>query len=832
MNIKKLWHISVLLLFANVANAQKPGGNLFNGDTLHEIRITFAEQDFWEILKNNYGGQETWSVKKKAAYLNAEIVGGSSEDDIPYLKGNITIDGFLLNNIGVRLKGYSSYFSVAGYKKSLKIDFNAFEDLDFYGLKKINLNNGVGDPSLQRDAIAYNLLAKAGIAVPRTAYAKVYINDKYWGLYLLVEQIDKTFLEHNFANGKGNLYKNMGWSSLDYLGDNFSYYKDNIELKTNKDKADGSDFVHFVKNINTNTNFKDSIQKVFYVNYYLKILAIDVILKNWDSYIQHGRNFYLYHEPVSDLFYWIPWDYNLSMNGSFMGGGKQEGVDTCPKLDFTFDTIGTTVNFYVDTSVSKYDYYYWDFADWQFENRRKAARLKTAFILGETDTIKNSYPQLEANEVHEFSKRGIFPVTLYGSNNNGCYKSITKKVILIDTAGLCKSVMNRNTAYFPSPENDSVFKADTFCCNCSWDGNCESIYTNLLSNSQSDDSSYPIDYSTSQIMIRKLLEVSEFKKSYYDQFKFILDSLYIPDSIIAFINKNADLIREAVYADTNHLYTPEIFEMDLNAICNSNGNVTSLSRFSNKRKTGLLKEFNTLGHTPKPVEQTFKFSDVAINEVCASIQLNDGEDWIELYNNTENIVSLKNIFLSDNENTLEKWQFPDNTAIKPNGFIIVWADKETLKKNNLHANFKLSADGESLFVFSKNSGMVDSISFGLQAPYKTFSRIPDGTGEFVVRNATHNKSNSFVTKLDNLIDKESFTVFPNPASKWAFVKLPSNESFKLSITDLTGRQMLQTNLTGPISQIDLQGFNDGVYFLVIHNKSNNISNKIKLLIKN
>ena len=44
-------------------------------------------------------------------------------------------------------------------------------------------------------------------------------------------------------------------------------------------------------------------------------------MNNWDSYIEHGRNFYLYHEPVSDLFFWIPWDYNLAIGGDFFGGG-------------------------------------------------------------------------------------------------------------------------------------------------------------------------------------------------------------------------------------------------------------------------------------------------------------------------------------------------------------------------------------------------------------------------------------------------------------------------------------------------------------------------------
>jgi hypothetical protein len=66
---------------------------------------------------------------------------------------------------------------------------------------------------------------------------------------------------------------------------------------------------------NTPANqFKDSLDAIFETSDYLAILACDILMHNWDSYYDHGRNFYLYLDPYKNKFNWIPWDYNLSFS--------------------------------------------------------------------------------------------------------------------------------------------------------------------------------------------------------------------------------------------------------------------------------------------------------------------------------------------------------------------------------------------------------------------------------------------------------------------------------------------------------------------------------------
>ncbi|MDB4163485.1 CotH kinase family protein, partial [Saprospiraceae bacterium] len=246
-----------------------------------------------------------------------------------------SIDGEVTDSVGIRQKGFASHFGSQGDKKSMKIDFNHFVDGKKYdGLKKINLNNGFGDPAIQRDKLCYNIMNKAGVDAPRTSYARIYLNDQYWGLYLLVEQVDRTFLKDNFGNSNGNLFKNVGNSELEWMGQDTGQYQQIFELKTDPNVEAWENFVELMDVLNNtgDGDFKEEISKIFNVDLYLKVLAVDVATGNWDSYIEHGRNFYMYQDAYSRKFNWIPWDYNFALGGTFGsdfggpgGGGSDEG---------------------------------------------------------------------------------------------------------------------------------------------------------------------------------------------------------------------------------------------------------------------------------------------------------------------------------------------------------------------------------------------------------------------------------------------------------------------------------------------------------------------------
>ncbi len=290
--------LTLILLAAGWTSfGQDDGDNMFDETIVHEIRITFEQTDFWDSLEYYYDD-----------YLN-------NDADKVYMLASVEIDGNTIDSVGVRQKGFYSNWGGDGLKKPLKINFKTYvEDQRFDGLKKINLQNGFKDPTMMRDALAYKFMRDAGIPAPRTSHAKVYINNTYWGLYAIVEQVDTRFLKRWFEDNDGNLFKCIDNTSLTWQGQNYVNYLDEFELKTNEQENDWSGFIDLVDKINTSNNFSDSITNRFRIGNYIKVLAADVLMYNWDSYYDHGRNFYLYEDSTERMFNWIPWDYNLAFS--------------------------------------------------------------------------------------------------------------------------------------------------------------------------------------------------------------------------------------------------------------------------------------------------------------------------------------------------------------------------------------------------------------------------------------------------------------------------------------------------------------------------------------
>jgi spore coat protein CotH len=56
------------------------------------------------------------------------------------------------------------------------------------------------------------------------------------------------------------------------------------------------------------------------MNLYLKWLAANTVMQNWDTYGRMTHNYYLYNDPVQAKFVWIPWDNNESLQDGKSGG--------------------------------------------------------------------------------------------------------------------------------------------------------------------------------------------------------------------------------------------------------------------------------------------------------------------------------------------------------------------------------------------------------------------------------------------------------------------------------------------------------------------------------
>lgn len=120
---------------------------------------------------------------------------------------------------------------------------------------------------------------------------------------------------------------------------------------------------------------------------------------------------------------------------------------------------------------------------------------------------------------------------------------------------------------------------------------------------------------------------------------------------------------------------------------------------------------------------------VVINELMSSnskiLKDADGKfsDWIELYNQSDSSINLKGFGLSDKRNKLSKWRFPDINIHADSYLIIRASGKDKIDKDSItHTNFKISSNGEFLFLTSPDNIILDSIKTVIMTNNTSFGR--------------------------------------------------------------------------------------------------------------
>ncbi|NNE54657.1 MAG: T9SS type A sorting domain-containing protein, partial [Flavobacteriales bacterium] len=203
---------------------------------------------------------------------------------------------------------------------------------------------------------------------------------------------------------------------------------------------------------------------------------------------------------------------------------------------------------------------------------------------------------------------------------------------------------------------------------------------------------------------------------------------------------------------------------------------------------------------------------LVVNEVMASNATTNWdetgafEDWIELFNDSDNAIYLGDKYLTDDIDNPLRWKMPDVT-IDPGGFILFWADKD-LDEGILHTNFKLNSSGEAAAIFQIEQGtyrMVDMIEFGPQTTDISYGRETDADPDWIsfeVPTPNGPNGQTFVEESPN----ETWMVFPNPTNGLLSFSSPSSGR----IYDQIGQEVKQFGYT---QWLDISDLASGVYTL-------------------
>ena len=147
----------------------------------------------------------------------------------------VVIDNEAYKKVGIRAKGNTSLSSVSAYgngRYSFKVEFDRYIDnKTYYGLDKLSLNNIIQDNTYMKDYLSYQMMSYFGVDSPLCSYVYITVNGEDWGFYLAVEGVEDSFLERNYGDDYGELYKpdsvSMGGGRGNGDGFNMDDFKDN-----------------------------------------------------------------------------------------------------------------------------------------------------------------------------------------------------------------------------------------------------------------------------------------------------------------------------------------------------------------------------------------------------------------------------------------------------------------------------------------------------------------------------------------------------------------------------------------------------------------------------
>ncbi|HBX67686.1 MAG TPA: hypothetical protein DEG32_16615, partial [Balneolaceae bacterium] len=576
--------------------------------------------------------------------------------------------------------------SRASQKKSFKVSFNTFVDgREYHGLDKMNLNGEHNDPSIIRSKLSWDLFDEVGIPASRSNHFKVYINGEYYGLYINIEHIDDEFVQDRFGGEEGNLYKCLYPADLTYRGPNGDDYKFEAdgrrayELKTNTEEDDYSDLaslISFFENA-SDSKFEKEVEDHINVDGVLRWMAVDILTGSWDDYLFNKNNFYLYNNPETNRFEFIPYDYDNSFG--IWWDGIYPGIDwgTRNVLNWGHPDQSRPLSeriLSVDKYSNRLQFYINELIEGTFNETEMFSEIDRIKALTEDAAEEDHYRTLDYGYTTE-DYHNSFEEALGNHVTYGIKPYITTR---INSAMQQLSVSNI----------EPVIKDVNFEVSTATGGFRLSVSAEVV------DEDVP--------EIEVFIEES-------DQ-SFTLSAGTSSSSLKTY---SGSIILDENIGDFSFYMMAED-EQALSSRYPNNSDRFLNYEFLASKNSLLINEFLT------------------DNETGIQDESDSFEDWVELYNPTENSISLSDYFLTDDFYDPTKWAFPD-TSIPAGGHLLIWADNDE-EEGLLHTNFGLDNEGEQLGLYFQEDAeffVVDSLSFGALADDISYGRKTDGDDEWV-----------------------------------------------------------------------------------------------------
>jgi spore coat protein CotH len=257
-----------------------------------------------------------------------------------WVEADVTIDGTLIESVGVRLKGNSTLRALGNNSRfgrgrgrnwnmsnasfdnpstlPMLLSFDKFEKGRAYQGREELAIRPVKDGSTNlNEALALQLIADSGQPSQHFSWTNFAVNDYSSATRLVLENPDKRYAD-SLGLGSGVLYKSRSQNRFFYLGDDQTRYQEDMD-QINAKKTHGLvpviELLKWLDSVSPEDFDRELADWVNIPSFALYVATQD-LFGNFDDMSGPGKNFLLWYDLVDEKFSVISWDMNMALGGN------------------------------------------------------------------------------------------------------------------------------------------------------------------------------------------------------------------------------------------------------------------------------------------------------------------------------------------------------------------------------------------------------------------------------------------------------------------------------------------------------------------------------------
>jgi hypothetical protein len=691
MTTKALVVLSVATVLWGACAAS--GVDLYDEGLMPVLQLQFSQSNWYTLLTSNY----------------------QSKTD---LAATLTVDGVVYEGVGVRFRGNTSYQTVQNSQKksfNISIDYT-LPDQRLMGYKTLNLLNCNNDATFMREVLYSNTCRRQAPSA-KANFVRLVINGENWGVYANVQQLNAQFLQDWFPSNEGTQWRGDGMgamggggnagggatpggggvtpvrrsvgdigiaeggvtagvAALTWLGTSAATYQSAYELKSTHQTDPWASLIHTCDVLNNTAlaQLPDKVESVLNVDGALWLCAFEIIFEDDDGYVNKRGSDY--------GLYYEPETGRIHL----MQYDGNESMGTANWSIFYRADDSSVPVMYRLLSIPQY-------------RQRYLAHVRTILNSYFTEDLLNAkidaYRALIEGEVAADTKK-LYTTQAFQSGIT-TLKSFVKNR---RTALLSNSEVNRQSPVINSVDQE-VTETQT--------GQSVLITARLstavaVSGVQLHVAPGPFALFSPTAMVDQGVQSKDGASERV--FSLALGDYPAGTVLRYYVQATATDSASTV------VYSPQGAEHDV---------YSHLVTYPHAAYSGIV--FNEI---------------MAKNVAVIADPQGEYDDWIELKNISDQTISLAGMYLSDRPDNPLKWQFPEGTVLGAGEYLLIWADEDGQDEPGLHANFRLSAQGETVWLFDTLENghvLLDSATIDGLAGDQSCGRYPDGTGILQVSSA-------------------------------------------------------------------------------------------------